>query len=70
MKKVTLAFICVHNSCRSQIAEALAKAKYSHVFEAFSAGTGTKPGINQDAGNYERTIYYRYGSNSEVKAVG
>lgn len=43
-----------------QIAEALAKAKYSHVFEAFSAGTGTKPRINQDAENYERTIYYRY----------
>ena len=47
MKKV--AFICVHNSCRSQIAEALGKKLASHVFESYSAGTETKPRINQDA---------------------
>lgn len=47
MKKV--AFICVHNSCRSQIAEALGKKLASHVFESYSAGTETKPQINQDA---------------------
>ena len=47
MKKV--AFICVHNSCRSQIAEALGKKMASDVFESYSAGTETKPQINQDA---------------------
>ncbi len=47
MKKV--AFICVHNSCRSQIAEALGKKLASDVFESYSAGTETKPLINQDA---------------------
>ncbi len=43
------AFICVHNSCRSQIAEALGKHLASDVFESYSAGTETKPRINQDA---------------------
>ena len=47
MKKV--AFICVHNSCRSQIAEALGKKLAGSVFESYSAGTETKPRINQDA---------------------
>ncbi|MFV0466939.1 MAG: arsenate reductase ArsC [Lachnospiraceae bacterium] len=47
MKKV--AFICVHNSCRSQMAEALGKKLASDVFESYSAGTETKPQINQDA---------------------
>ena len=47
MKKV--AFICVHNSCRSQIAEALGKKFASDVFESYSAGTETKPQINRDA---------------------
>lgn len=48
-EKTKVAFVCVHNSCRSQIAEALAKANYAHVFDAYSAGTETKPQINQDA---------------------
>lgn len=48
-EKNKVAFVCVHNSCRSQIAEALAKANYAHVFDAYSAGTETKPQINQDA---------------------
>ena len=47
IKKV--AFICVHNSCRSQIAEALGKKLASDMFESYSAGTQTKPRINQDA---------------------
>ena len=47
MKKV--AFICVHNSCRSQIAEALGKKLAVGVFESYSAGTETKPRINQNA---------------------
>ena len=48
-QKPKVAFVCVHNSCRSQMAEALAKAHYTHLFEAYSAGTETKPQINQDA---------------------
>ena len=48
MKK-KVAFICVHNSCRSQIAEAIAKLFASDVFESYSAGTEVKPQINQDA---------------------
>ena len=47
MKKV--AFVCVHNSCRSQIAEALGKKLAFEVFESYSAGTEIKPQINQDA---------------------
>lgn len=46
---IKVAFICVHNSCRSQIAEALAKQRATDVFEAYSAGTETKPQINPDA---------------------
>ncbi|MCM1363152.1 MAG: arsenate reductase ArsC [Clostridiales bacterium] len=55
MKKV--AFICVHNSCRSQIAEALGKLFASDVFESYSAGTETKPQINQDAVRLMKKLY-------------
>jgi len=55
MKKV--AFICVHNSCRSQIAEALGKHLASHAFESYSAGTETKPQINQDAVRLMKRLY-------------
>ena len=49
MEKKKVAFICVHNSCRSQIAEALGKKLAGEVFDSYSAGTETKPQINQDA---------------------
>ena len=52
-----VAFICVHNSCRSQIAEALGKHLASDVFESYSAGTETKPQINQDAVRLMKEIY-------------
>lgn len=55
MKKV--AFICVHNSCRSQIAEALGKQLASDVFESYSAGTETKPQINQDVVRIMKQLY-------------
>ncbi len=54
-KKV--AFICVHNSCRSQIAEALGKHYASAVFESYSAGTETKSRINQDAVRLMKELY-------------
>lgn len=47
--KPRVAFICVHNSCRSQIAEALGKKMASDVFESYSAGTELKDHINRDA---------------------
>lgn len=49
IQKPRVAFVCVHNSCRSQIAEALGRSLASAVFESYSAGTETKPQINQDA---------------------
>lgn len=49
MKKIKVAYVCVHNSCRSQMAEALTKLYHQDFFEAFSGGTETKPQINQDA---------------------
>ena len=55
MKKV--AFICVHNSCRSQIAEALGKHLRGNEFEFYSAGTETKPQINQDAVRLMMQLY-------------
>lgn len=57
MMKTKVAFICVHNSCRSQIAEALGKHLASNVFESYSAGTETKPQINQDAVRIMKQIY-------------
>lgn len=57
MTKPKVAFICVHNSCRSQIAEALGKAQASDVFESYSAGTETKPQINQDAVRLIKALY-------------
>ena len=56
-KKTKVAFICVHNSCRSQIAEALGKHLASDVFESYSAGTETKPQINQDAVRLVKQLY-------------
>lgn len=47
--KVKVGFICVHNSCRSQMAEAVAKELASDVFEVYSAGTEVAPQINQTA---------------------
>lgn len=55
LKKV--AFICVHNSCRSQIAEALGKHLAADVFISYSAGTETKPQINQDAVRIMKKLY-------------
>jgi arsenate reductase len=55
--KPKVAFICVHNSCRSQIAEALGKHLASHVFDSYSAGTETKAQINQDAVRLMKKIY-------------
>ena len=57
MEKKRVAFICVHNSCRSQIAEALGKHFASDVFESYSAESETKPQINQDAVRLMKELY-------------
>jgi arsenate reductase len=56
-RKIKVAFICVHNSCRSQIAEALGKFLASDVFESYSAGTEVKPNINKDAVRIIKRLY-------------
>lgn len=55
--KIKVAFVCVHNSCRSQMAEAIAKFDAPDSFEAYSAGTETKPQINQDAVQIIKELY-------------
>jgi len=57
MKKLKVAFICVHNSCRSQMAEAISKIFVSDTYEAYSAGTNIKNQINQDAVKVIKEIY-------------
>ena len=56
-QKPKVAFVCVHNSCRSQIAEALGKLLAADVFDSYSAGTETKPQINQDAVRLIKQLY-------------
>ena len=52
-----VAFICVHNSCRSQIAEALGKSLAADVFESYSAGTKLKEQIDTDAVRLMKQLY-------------
>lgn len=44
MKKIRIAFVCTHNSCRSIMAEAWTKHLGSDVFDVYSAGTEQYPG--------------------------
>ncbi len=43
--KYKVAFVCVHNSCRSQMAEGWAKELGSDLFESYSAGTENYPEV-------------------------
>ncbi len=56
-EKIKVVFVCVHNSCRSQMAEAISKLIASDSFEAYSAGTETRPQINQDAVSVIKALY-------------
>ncbi|MHC1719911.1 MAG: arsenate reductase ArsC [Clostridiaceae bacterium] len=56
-EKLKVAFVCVHNSCRSQMAEAISKLLAADTFEAYSAGTETKPQINKDAVRLIKELY-------------
>lgn len=55
--KKKVVFLCVHNSCRSQIAEALGGHFAADRYEFYSAGTETKPQINQDAVRLMKQLY-------------
>ena len=57
MSKPKVAFICVHNSCRSQIAEALGKHFAADIFESYSAGKELKDRINPDAVRLMKQLY-------------
>lgn len=57
MDKLKVGFICVHNSCRSQMAEAIAKFKYSDIMDVYSAGTDISRPINIDAIRIIKEIY-------------
>ena len=57
MGKLKVAFICVHNSCRSQMAEELGKQLAFAVFESYSAGSEKKMQINQDAVGIMKKLY-------------
>lgn len=48
MKK-KVAFVCVHNSCRSQMAEGWAKKLGKDVLESYSAGTENYPEVKPGA---------------------
>ncbi|MBK5210981.1 MAG: arsenate reductase ArsC [Coriobacteriia bacterium] len=52
-----VAFVCTHNSCRSQIAEAIAAHLADDVFESFSAGTEIKESIDGDAARTVKRLY-------------
>ena len=55
--KPRVAFVCVHNSCRSQIAEALGRALADDAFESYFAGTALKADINPDAVLLMKQLY-------------
>lgn len=52
-----VAFVCTHNSCRSQMAEALGRLLAADVFDSFSAGTHPADQINPDAVRVIRQLY-------------
>ena len=56
-RKPKVAFVCVHNSCRSQMAEALGKLLASDVFESYSAGTKLKKRQSGCSQAYETDIW-------------
>lgn len=70
MNKINIGFICVHNSCRSQIAEALSKLFADDFFESYSAGTELVPQINQQAVKIIKEHYDYDMSNQYSKLVG
>ncbi len=57
MAELKVAFVCTHNSCRSQIAEALGRHLAWDSFESYSAGTDIKDRIDPDAARLVKQLY-------------
>lgn len=57
MKRWKVVFVCVHNSCRSQMAEALGRKYLSDICQCYSAGTEIKPQINPDVVRLMKQVY-------------
>lgn len=53
MMKPKVAFIYVHNPCRSQIAEALGNHLAKDVFDSYSAGTNKTSNQSRCSGTYK-----------------
>ncbi|MFW5790463.1 MAG: arsenate reductase ArsC [Halanaerobiaceae bacterium] len=49
MEKFKVGFICVGNSCRSQMAEGFAREYGSDIFDVYSAGTDPAPEVKPNA---------------------
>ena len=69
MQKFKIGFICVHNSCRSQMAEALSKLFAEDIFESYSAGTELVPHINKQAVRIIKEKYNYDMSNQYSKLI-
>lgn len=52
-----IAFICNHNSCRSQIAEYFGRKYLSDIYNIYSAGSEIKSEINKDAVRIINELY-------------
>lgn len=65
MEKIKIGFICVHNSCRSIMAEGICKQKYDDMFEVYSGGTQKKDNVNSDAVD---TLKRQYDIHGEFKS--
>ena len=57
MKPWTVIFLCVHNACRSQIAEAFGKKYLSDLCQCYSAGTELKSQIDPNAVRLMKQVY-------------
>ena len=49
LKKIKILFVCVENSCRSQMAEGWARAYSEDIFEVYSSGSKPSGKVNETA---------------------
>ena len=59
-----LLFVCVENSCRSQMAEAFARSHGDHEVEAFSAGSRPSGSVDPRAIAFMRELGFDLGAHS------
>lgn len=57
MSKFKVAFLCVENSCRSQMAEAISKHLAADTYEAYSAGDNIAEQIKPEAVQVIKELY-------------